>query len=105
MTHNFPDHLDPTERVIISKLLDTILAAGYSIDVRDAYGDGDEPMEPTNNRTLIEAEVAATGETCLDIYDADGARGFILLIHGNGEDVISDSSDNETINALVQDDE
>ena len=102
MTH-FPDHLDPTEAKIIGKLLDTILSAGYSIDLRDAYGDGDEPVENTKDRAMIEAEIAATGETCLDIYDAEGVvRGWVLLIHGNGEDVISDHTANETIAALVE---
>ena len=100
MTDKFPD---PTEAKIINCLMDTILAAGFKIDVRDDYGDGNEPVEATTDKAAIQAETGATGETLFDVYDADDtARGWVLLIHGNHCDVISDYTDNETINALMK---
>ena len=87
---SYPEWINPTEAKIIDCLIDTILAAGHKIDVRDAYGDSDEPVEPMTDKALIQAEVAATGETLFEI----DSIGWVMLVHGNGVDVISDYTTN-----------
>ena len=91
----YPHHMNATEKAICNKLLAAIIATeGLFMRVYD----GEEwATEWTRDLDLIRPEIAATEETRIYLMDVDanGAAtrlGSILLIHGNDEDVISDSS-------------
>lgn len=92
MTASYTTHLDQTERRIIDAIIKEALAEGMTISVYD----GDEwAVRKSTDYKQITAEIAATDETTLRIRSSDGKKiGDILLIHGNGEEVISDHSDN-----------
>jgi len=91
MTH-FPDHLGKIESRIINRLISAILDAGYSIRVGEGE-EGERLTRPTRHRPTIQSETAATCITLFDIMQGDAERlATIVLIHGNGEDVISDVS-------------
>ena len=100
-------HLDHTERQIITALIDATLAQ----DLRVSVYDGEEwTLSRSTDRAAIRAAIGTTDETTIAIWTKhpeDGetlARlGNILLIHGNGEDVISDCTDSATICALCDD--
>lgn len=85
-----------TEARIITRLVRQILAAGHRIDARD-----EEAEDAVVTRTVAETldRIGHTEQTVLDIYaDAKSVadetpHGWFCLIHGNGEDVISDFSD------------
>lgn len=101
---HWPKHMDETEARIINRLISSILEAGYLIRVREGE-EGEVLLQPSLTRTAIQRETAATGVT---VYDVMGDTRFqegmplslqkwerigsIVLIHGNGEDVISDAS-------------
>lgn len=95
----FPIHIDPTERRIINKMVKDALAAGHSISVFD----GEEwPVKRGTDYGKITAEIAATDETTLRFVTREGAVvGSVLLVHGNGAEVISDHSANPEIEALI----
>lgn len=95
----FPTHIDPTERRIISKMVKDALAAGHSISVFD----GEEwPIERATDYGKITAEIAATDETTLRFFTREGgAIGGVLLVHGNGAEVISDHTANPETEALL----
>lgn len=97
----FPEWLDPTERKIISKLLDTILAdPTLEIEVHD---EEEVVIAPTRDRAAIERDTAQTGYTYYVVFRKEyGRLGFIWLIHGNGAAVISDYADKPEIEALVR---
>lgn len=90
----FPSHLDPVEAKIIDNLLEGLIGKGYVIEVSD--GEEAETLAAyTDNRHEIDPEVAATGITVLGVGKGKIAGktvrlGSIILIHGNGEDVVSD---------------
>lgn len=94
MAH-WPDHLDPVEARICNRLITAIFARDYLIQVRE--GEMHEVMcPPTTNRADIQAMVAATGITLIDLIQVVKQKptrvGVFALIHGNGEDVISEFS-------------
>lgn len=104
----YPDHMDRNEAQICNRLITSILQAGYFICVRCGE-DGDVSVKTTNSRKAIQKETAATGVTVYSLMEKPtGAPygryiGSIVLIHGNGADLISDMSwpaaspDNEAI--------
>lgn len=108
----YPDHyMAPhlsTERQIVDKLIDTILAnPTYTISV---YDGGAWSLAASRDKEKITAEIAATDETTLRVRDtgsADEGRparvvGWVSLIHGNDADVISDYADTEDITTIVE---
>ena len=99
----YPDWLDDDEAKIIDVIIEDALAKGVEIDVRDAYGDEEEIVR-LSDADAIRAEVAATGETLFDFYRPGEEKpfGWVLLIHGNGCDVISDYTANEATEALLK---
>ena len=102
---SYPTHLDPIEAQIIAKIIDSALERGYLISVFD----GEDDTLATSLRELIEPEIAATDETTLAFYLPRGTArpldfiGAVLLIHGNGADVISDYHDTEELRAILAD--
>jgi len=93
----FPAHMDAAETRICNLLITVILEAGYAIRVRCGE-EGDVFVEATTDRAAIQKETAATGATYYDVmsYNAHPGKmvrvGTIWLVHGNGCDLISDTS-------------
>ncbi len=95
----FPSHMDPIEQEIVGALIRKALGLDYLVSIHD----GEEwALVRSNDYAEIAAEIAATDETQLTFRLPDGKKvGWVYLVHGNGEDVISDHTDNVLINALV----
>ncbi|PCD76765.1 hypothetical protein CLN94_06570 [Pseudothioclava arenosa] len=91
----FPHWMDKTEARIANKLLTAILS-DKELFVR-VYDGEDWVTEWTRDRAAIQRETAQTEVTRYYIArqpEGGGAQrvGSFLLIHGNGEDVLSDGS-------------
>ena len=100
-TSNYPEWVDATERQIIDCLIDTILGAGYLIQVYDY--EADDPAPRLSDKAAIRADVGQMDETVLRVWEKDGFyKGRILLIHGNGTDVISDHTDTPFMESMVR---
>jgi hypothetical protein len=94
----YPDHIDTTERRIISRILKDALAAGYTVSVFD----GEEwPVKSSTKLGEITAEIAATDETTLRFRKDGASIGSLLLVHGNGCDVICDYTATDAMEALM----
>ncbi|ESY35389.1 hypothetical protein NKK48_30255 [Mesorhizobium sp. C386A] len=96
----FPSYLRPTEAKIIGALIKKALGLGYVVSVYD----GEEwALKKSGDYEKITHEIAATDATELVFRKAeDGSKvGWLQLIHGNDEDVISDHSDIEIMRELV----
>jgi hypothetical protein len=90
---------DPIEAKIAALLVDAILAAGHSVTIWE--GGGYAIKRATDRAAILDA-LASTDSDCVNVFDASGKRlGEVLLIYGNGEDLISDHTDNDAIQALV----
>jgi hypothetical protein len=89
----------PIEVTICNRLVTKALQAGYMISVHD--GEEYALKRSTSKRAVIEAMRSTDADTIV-FRNADGSKaGAMLLIYGNGEDVISDYSDNAAMNALA----
>lgn len=87
-----------TERALARTLVRKALARGYTVSVND--GEETVLMQSADERAII----AAMGSTDADtlIFALNGRRlGWVWLIYGNGEDLISDHTDREEVNSLV----
>lgn len=94
----FPSWIDYTESRIINKLYSAILKAGYQARIFD----GEQTVcHWTSSRKELQRHTAQTEQTTLHIREGrktespaelPASLGTITLIHGNGEDVISDCS-------------
>lgn len=74
------------ERVIVLKLIDTLLAAGFELSVND----GEENHPWTTDRAAVIDAILNTDEDTLRVRK-DGRTGWVLLVYGNGGwDVICD---------------
>lgn len=92
-------YASPIERMIARQLVADILRAGHVIAVYDGE-------EYACGRSVRESDILrAMGATELDelrIWKRDGAPvGAVLLIWGNGRDLISDNSANPETEALL----
>lgn len=81
------------EKKIVNNLIKKIVEAGFSVNI-DNGGDCYELPKPTNRLKTIQKEIGATGHDNLILFKDDVYFGFVTLIYGNGEDVISDYSIN-----------
>jgi len=88
------------EQRIVGKLIREALDEDLTISVFD----GEEwALKTSTDYEAITKEVAATDITELRFRDKNRKSvGWAMLVHGNGEDVISDYTDNETMNRLVK---
>lgn len=99
------EHLLSDERAIICKLVETALASGLLVAVHD----GEEwACGPQSDAATVFAHVGHTCTTLLVLrevaQDRDGngvAVGRVLLVHGNGPDVVADYSDNPATASVV----
>ena len=77
-----------TERLVIGRAIDVVLAAGNAISVND----GEEwVLRRSRDKGAILAAMFSTDEDIWMVRDANGKRlGAVQFIHGNGADVIAD---------------
>jgi hypothetical protein len=96
----YPKHARPIETRIISKLIRRALAKDWVISVND----GEEwALSRSKDFNAITAEVHATEQTYLHFRDAEGKKlGWVWLVHGNDEDVVTDAVDNDAMNELTE---
>lgn len=94
-------YLSDSERKIVTRLVDVVLATGYTISVHDGEA---FPVKRSSDRATI---LAGIGSTDVDTLVLRGAGtgdliGNVLLVYGNEPGVvISDHSDNLTINTVL----
>ncbi|TPJ51767.1 MULTISPECIES: hypothetical protein [unclassified Mesorhizobium] len=96
----FPNHMRPIEATIVGNLIKKALGLGWTVSVYD----GEEwALQQSSDYEAITTEIAATDETQIIFRGGIGQRiGWLQLIHGNDEDVISDHTDNIAMGLLVQ---
>lgn len=107
---DFPDHLSPLEARIIGKLLDLVMAdpeIEVAVDWNYLGVVDDDPEEGvpwTRDRSKIEAETSATEITFYRFRQkgTNERRGWVMLVHGNGEDVVTDYGVNEWLEPHMQ---
>jgi len=92
-------HCNTIERLIAGRLVEAALAAGYWISVYD----GEETtVSRSTDPAVIFPALCSTDHDVLNFGRGSARRaGWIALIWGNGRDLISDYTDNEASNALV----
>lgn len=81
------------EQRIIWKILDNIDKLEQPVAIEIWSGGQDSDLKGDYNRAEVSKYIGVSDETVLKIYDGD-ARAWVLLVHGNEEDVISDSGSN-----------
>lgn len=83
-------HASPTEQRIVGKLVQDILAAGYSLSISDGEA---FPLENSTDPDAIYAALASTDSDTIYVHIPD-RRGspHIVLVWGNDAHVISDYS-------------
>lgn len=98
-----PEHMTPTEFGIIFGIVRRAISKGYTVSVNDdAAGHGEWVVKRSRNSAEIFEALATTGGDLLKLRDANGdSLGFISLIYGNGEDVVSDCTDSRAILELM----
>ena len=102
MTETSKLDADTCQSLVVAKLVRTILDAGCNITVND--GEEVAISRSTDYDAIIAAMFSTDSDTLIvrDPHALKPRLGVILLVYGNGRDVISDNTDNEAINALVQ---
>jgi predicted DNA-binding protein len=87
------------ERQILEKLVDDALAVGCLVSVHDGE---DQVVSKCQDRETILSATRSTDADSLAFRTADGKiMGSVLLIYGNGYDLISDCSDTASLRALL----
>ena len=81
------------EKKIVNNLIKKIDLAGFTMNI-DNGGDCYELLAPTNCLKTIRKNLGATGHDNIIVYKDGVEFGFVTLVYGNGEDVISDYSVN-----------
>lgn len=91
---------DPHERRILARAIAYGLGKGWSISVWD----GEEwSLKQSRDPATICTAIASTDSDTLRFRDAAGEKvGSIMLVYGNGEDVLADHTDNEAMEALFK---
>lgn len=83
-----PEGDHKVEQDIARAVLQRILAAGYGVVVFD----GEEYHPVTTDEATAWAAMGETDEDVLSVYDGSHRIGNILLLWGNGYDLVSDWS-------------
>jgi hypothetical protein len=88
------------ELKIAKQVVTDALAAGYTVSV---YDGGEWTVKRSTNKATIVAALASTDSDNLRFRDAAGnIVGTVVLIWGNGQDLISDYSDNAATSAILR---
>ena len=98
------EHASTIERRVATALVARALNAGYTVSVRDdAFGEGEWVVKKSKDEREILGALCSTGSDFLRMRNEAGESvGWVALIWGNGEDLVSDYSDNEAIAKLVE---
>ncbi|MBD9544325.1 hypothetical protein IB276_33300 [Ensifer sp. ENS04] len=102
----YPRHMRDDEKKIVDKIIRKALDADLHISVEDGL---DWALKFSQDYEAITAEVNATDVTMLRfrklVHEDNEIKrpivGDVILIHGNGEDVVHDHSDNRETADLV----
>jgi hypothetical protein len=98
-TQNSLDKYAPdAARKIAKRLVQAALDAGYAINVYD--GEETTVKQSRDKATILDAMATTEGDA-LTFWLGDTRIGTVWLIYCNDEDVISDWSSNETMDALL----
>lgn len=100
MPSTYVSRVSTVERAIIDQIIKDALGTGCLIDV----GDGDEfPTRPSRFTSTITDWIGHTEITVLVFEKEDKTKlGHVVLVHGNGCDVISDYSANDFTEEVVK---
>lgn len=96
LPEGYRSDLSLTEAQIIEAVLIAAIGAGFCISVEDE--DGECAIERSTNLPLIRAEIGTTSQTNLYFYSIEMSNtplapaGWVYLVHGNEDCVISDYS-------------
>lgn len=101
----YPKHMLDDEKTIVDKIIRKALDADLYVSVEDGM---QWALRFSRDYEAITAEVAATDVTLLrfrKLVDSAGKierplLGDVVLIHGNGKDVVHDYTDNLAMRAL-----
>lgn len=93
------EHASPTETRIAKHLVIAALARNWTVSVND----GEEiVISKSTKKAEIFEGMNSTDADILIFHDKDGKRiGWVQLIWGNDEDLISDASDDEDLDDLL----
>ena len=90
------------ERAIVDRLIRAALERKYLVTLHDGE---ERVLSRSSSYDDITALIAATDMTVLTFFDTSiegpAGKGRVILIHGNGEDVVHDYTDNDLIADLV----
>lgn len=86
------------ERQICRRIILDALAMGYTIKVYD----GEETFGPFNKCKPVLDAMFSVDEEHLIFYKKGKRAGWVFLIYGNANDVLSDYSDNEATRQIVE---
>ncbi|BCH24282.1 hypothetical protein [Mesorhizobium sp. L-8-3] len=102
----FPSYMRPAEQKIVEALIKKALGLHYVVSVYDGEDwDGEDwPVIRSIDYEQLTAEVAVTDESQFIFRrkEDSGKVGWLMLVHGNDEDVICDYSDTPLVYSLVE---
>lgn len=110
MTSCYMTFTSAKERSVVNDLLAVARLRGYAVSVIDGIaGEGDLVLSQATNMADVKRVLASTDGDTLRFWgpvDATTGKrsklGTVVLVWGNGEDLIADHTDNEAINTLVE---
>ncbi len=99
-----PQLTDTHERRIAARTIACALAQGWSVSVCDGIeGDGEWVVKQSTDAATICKAMASSDGDALRFYDAPRSRiGTVYFVYGNGEDLWSDNTDQEILNAVFE---
>ena len=96
---SFQQYATPAERRIVRKMIKDALAKGWTISVFD--GEEWALKRSRKEHDVLEALCSTDSDTLKFRDKLARPIGNVMLVWGNDEDVISDHSDNEKMNAFM----
>ena len=81
--------MNSIEQRIVRRLIDTLFEAGYTLGVNDGE---DTTVKNSSSKKEIVQAMATTDHDYLLVYKDGRSIGWVMLVWGNDEDVISDHS-------------
>lgn len=98
LLEDFPEWISETERQIIGRILNRALTRGYEITVNDGEA---VTISRSTDLGALRTAIGHTEETYLHIYIEGRPCGWIWLVHGNEEDVVTDLTDTPLLHELI----
>lgn len=90
------------ERAIVDRLIRGGLERGYEVSVHDGE---ERVISRSRSYENVTSYIALTDMTVLSFFNPSvsgpAGKGRVILIHGNGDDVVHDHTDNDMIADLV----